>query len=150
MKGFALNDRTVRAKLDTARMEKRLARAYVRLHQMAAEDMLPYMPAQTGGFRAQTQAANEAMAGSGHILAGVGPMGQYLYRGRAMADAATGRGPALIPGVGPRFEKGARLAVTGKALRYSAAGTGPAWFEAAKAQHLKEWTREVQRIIDGG
>ena len=150
LKGFALGGRTARAALDMSGAEERLARAYVRLHQMAAEDMLPYMPARTGAFRARTQAANEAMAGSGHIYAGVGPMGRYLYRGRAMADAATGRGPALIPGVGPRFEKGARLAVTGRALRYSAAGAGPAWFEAAKAQHIDRWTREVQRIINGG
>lgn len=132
------------------RTQARLERAYVRLHQMAAEDMLPYMPARTGAFREKTRAANEAMAGSGHIYAGVGPMGRYLYRSRVMVDAATGRGPSVIPGVGPRFEKGARLAVTDRALHYSAAGAQPVWFEAAKARRMEQWRSEVQRIIDGG
>ena len=66
-----------------------------------------------------------------------------------MADAATGRGPALIPGVGPRFARGARLTATGRPLRYSSAGARPAWFETAKARRMERWTSEVQRIING-
>ncbi len=149
-KGFSLTEKGVRARLDMTRPSVRATRAYVRLHQMAAEDMLPYMPARTGGFRERTRAANAAIAGSGHIYAGVGPMGRYLYRGRAMADAATGRGPAMIPGVGPRFARGASLTVTDRPLRYSAAGAQPAWFENAKARRIGVWTSEVQRIINGG
>lgn len=148
--GFVLRERGVQARLDMGRASARATRAYIRLHEMAAEDMLPYMPARTGAFRERTLAANRTMAGSGHIYAGVGPMGRYLYRNRAMVDAATGRGPQVIPGVGPRFEKGARLAVTDRPLRYSAAGTQPAWFEYAKARRLDQWIREVQRIVDGG
>lgn len=149
-KGFSLNEKGVRAYLSMERPSARATRAYVRLHEMAADDMTPYMPARTGGFRARTRAANASMAGSGHIYAGVGPMGRYLYRDRVMVDAATGRGPNVIPGVGPRFETGARLTATDRTLRYSSPAARPAWFEAAKAQRLGQWISEVQRIIDGG
>ena len=148
-RGFSLREKGVRARLDMSRPSRRATRAYVRLHRMAAEDMLPYMPARTGGFRARTRAANAGMAGSGHIYAGVGPMGRYLYRNRAMVDAATGRGPAVIPGVGPRFEKGASLTATDRPLQYTGAGAQPAWFEYAKARRLGDWVDAVQRILDG-
>ena len=149
-RGFSLREKGVRARLDMSRPSRRATRAYVRLHRMAAEDMLPYMPSRTGAFRAATQAANASAAGSGHIFAGVGPMGRYLYQNRVMVDAATDRGPRPIPGVGPRFERGARLTATARPLRYTAAGARPAWFEAAKARRLDEWIGEVQRILDGG
>ena len=148
-RGFSLRDKGVRAWLDMTRPSARATRAYVRLHEMAAEDMLAYMPAGTGVFRERTRAANAVMAGSGQIYAGVGPMGRYLYRGRAMVDAATGRGPRYIPGVGPRFEKGARLVSTDRMLRYAAPGARAMWFEYAKARRMRAWTGEVQRLIDG-
>ena len=150
VRSFRTQSGAVRVAFDGTELSGRLEKAYDALHEMAAEDMLPYMPARTGGFRERTRAANAAMAGSGHIYAGVGPMGRYLYRGRAMADAATGRGPAMIPGVGPRFARGASLTATDRPLRYSAAGARPAWFETAKARRIGVWTSEVQRIINGG
>lgn len=149
-RGFSLDEKGVRAYLSMARPSARATRAYVRLHQMAAEDMLPYMPARTGAFRERTRAANAAMAGSGYIYAGVGPMGRYLYRNRVMVDTATGRGPSVIPGVGPRFARGASLTATDRPLRYSAAGARPAWFAYTKARRLGQWISEVQRIINGG
>ena len=109
--------------------------------------MLPYMPGRTGGFRQRTRAANEAMIGSGQLFAGVGPMGAYLYRGTVMVDAATGRGPSVIPGVGPRFPKGAALVPGARPLHYSAGG--PAWFETAKAHHLQSWIARAQDTLDG-
>lgn len=148
-KGFSLDEKAVRARLSMSRPSANAKRAYVRLHEMAAADMLPYMPARTGGFRERTQAANAAMTGSGQIYAGVGPMGQYLYRDRVMVDAATGRGPQVIPGVGPRFRKGARLKTTDRPLRYSAPGARSMWFEYAKARRLQAWMDEVQRLLDG-
>ncbi len=148
-RGFAFRENGVRARLDMARTSRRAGRAYERLHEMAAEDMLPYMPSGTGGFRERTRAANRNAAGSGMIWAGVGPMGEYLYRGKAMVDAATGRGPRMIAGVGPRFERGAKLTATDRDLHYAAAGARPAWFEYAKAMRLQRWVAEVQRVLDG-
>lgn len=149
VKGFAVRRAGVEVCFSAEELSGRLERAYRRLHEMAAADMLPYMPSRTGGFRERTRAANEAMIGSGRLYAGVGPMGQYLYRNRAMVDAATGKGPRFIPGVGPRFERGARLTATDRALRYSSAAARPAWFEQAKARELKRWIDEAQAILDG-
>lgn len=131
------------------RPSARATKAFERLHIRVADDMLPFMPSSSGGFRQRTRAANAALAGSGQLYAGVAPMGAYLYRGRTMVDAATGRGPMVIPGAGPRFRKGASLVPGTKALQYSAAGTGPAWFETAKARRLNDWVKEVQDILDG-
>ena len=148
-RSFSYRDENVRAYLSMARPSVRASRAFERLHEQIADDMTPYMPSRTGGFRQRTRAANAALAGSGWLYAGVGPMGAYLYRGRTMVDAATGRGPMVIPGVGPRFRKGAALVPGPGALRYSAAGTGPAWFESAKAARLQSWIDQIQNTLDG-
>lgn len=148
-KGFSLKDENVTAYLSMDRPSARASKAYERLHERAADGMLPFMPGRTGAFRQRTRAANAALVGSGQLYAGVGPMGAYLYRGRTMVDAATGKGPVAIPGVGPRFRKGASLVPGAKALHYSAAGTGPAWFETAKACRLQSWIDEIQDILDG-
>lgn len=150
LRGFAVRAPGAEAVFCAEGLSDRLSKAYDALHVMAADDMLPFMPSRTGAFRERTRAANEAMIGSGRIYAGVGPMGRYLYRNRAMVDAATGKGPRSIPGVGPRFEKGARLAATGKHLRYSDAAARAAWFKYAKARRLKRWIDEMQTILDGG
>ena len=148
-KDLSLETDMLRARLSMARPSRRAERAFRALHRRVGEDMLPYMPSRTGGFRQRTQAANRALIGSGQVLAGVGPMGRYLYQNRVMVDAATGRGPQMIPGVGPRFEKGADLTATDRQLRYSYAGTRPFWFAYAKQRRMDSWTEEVQRILDG-
>ncbi len=149
-KGFFLHEKGVDARLSMARPSARATLAFRRVHEMAAEDMLPYMPSRTGGFRERTRAANASMAGSGQIYAGVGPMGRYLYQNRAMVDAATGKGPQFIPGVGLRFERGARLRTTDRALHYTNAAARPAWFGYTKARRLRVWVDETQKIMDGG
>lgn len=149
LKSFELRSPGTAAAFSAKGVSDRLAKAYDALHEMAADDMLPFMPSRTGAFRERTRAANQAMIGSGQIYAGVGPMGRYLYQNRAMVDAATGKGPHFIPGVGPRFEKGARLAVSGRRLRYSDAGARAAWFEYAKARRIGRWIDEMQAILDG-
>ncbi len=146
-KGFTLREKNVTAYLSMDRPSALASRAFARLHEQIADDMLPYMPGRTGGFRQRTRAANAALTGTGTLYAGVGPMGAYLYRGRTMVDAATGRGPMAIPGVGPRFRKGAKLVPGSRPLRYSAGG--PAWFETAKARHLQSWLDQAQDILDG-
>lgn len=149
LKGFVIRGPGATAAFSAKDVSHRLAKAYDALHVMAADDMLPFMPSRTGAFREQTRAANETMIGSGQIYAGVGPMGRYLYQNRAMVDVVTGKGPCFIPGVGPRFEKGARLAASGRRLRYSDAGARAAWFEYAKARRIGRWVNEMQAILDG-
>lgn len=149
VKSFGTENGTVRVAFDGTELSDRLERACDALHEMAAEDMLPYMPVRTGAFRERTRGANESMTGTGEIYAGVGPMARYLYRNRVMVDAATGKGPRNIPGVGPRFQKGAHLTASGRALHYSSPSARPAWFEVAKAAGLKRWLGRMQAILDG-
>lgn len=76
-----------------------------------------------------------------------GPYARYLYMGKVMVDSKTGKGPANIPNVGPRFRKGATLVATDRDLRFA---TGvPHWAEVAQNEHGKEWAAECKRIILG-
>lgn len=149
LKGFSIRRDGAEVSFSTEGLSGRLSEAYDALYEMAADDMLPYMPVRTGAFRERTRAANETMTGSGQIYAGVGPMGRYLYQNRVMVDAATGKGPRFIPGVGPRFKKGARLAATDRPLHYASKDARPAWFEYAKARRLRRWIGRMQAILDG-
>jgi len=47
------------------------------------------------------------------------PYARYVYIGKRMVDASTGRGPHYIPNVGYRYRKGAKLVPTDAPLRYS-------------------------------
>ena len=76
-------------------------------------------------------------------------MGRYLHEGKVMVDAATGKGPANIPGVGYRFREGAKLMATDRALKYSN-GRGAQWVPITISAHKQEWVKEVKRIAGGG
>lgn len=58
------------------------------------------------------------------------PYALYQYIGKVMVNAKTGKGPALIPGVGYRYRKGAALKATERDLDYDKtknAQAGPYW-----------------------
>lgn len=48
----------------------------------------------------------------------LGPYARYQYDGVVMVNARTGKGPALIPGIGYRYRKGTVLKATSRPLNY--------------------------------
>lgn len=82
---------------------------------------------------------------------------RYLHEGKVMVNAATGKGPALIPGVGYRYRKGTILKATDRDLNYTKPVdgkghgnplAGPRWGERlveaesdAMLQDLKDYVR---------
>lgn len=119
----------IKIDVDLSKYDERFERARYWLDSQIMNDLEPYMPFATGNFVAQTRTDSAALAGTGLVVAGAGPMGRYLYYGKIV------RGPRA--GQPLNFSKQAHPAVTAE------------WFEAAKAQHIKEWTDGVQRIVEG-
>lgn len=79
------------------------------------------------------------------------PYGQYLYHGKVMVNAKTGKGPALIPGVGYRYKKGTVLMQTDRNLTYTNTKNpkaGPYWDRTLVANEGKAMTADLQRFID--
>ena len=68
----------------------------------ALKDTIPFVPALTGVF------SNMART-DGNEIVYTGDQARYLYEGKVMVDAATGKGPMNIPSVGLRWHKGATL-----------------------------------------
>lgn len=150
--GYTLVTDDLEARIVMKPTAKRIERAYMNLQANIMNSMLPLMPHVTGNFKARTQGMNMAMLGSEYMYAGVGPMGQYLYHGKVMVDAKTGKGPGVIPGVGPRYRKGAKLKVTSRNLDTSNGSSGnwvPYWYEEAKRRDLQSWLRSMQRDLEG-
>lgn len=146
---------TIDADLDISlsRFNKNLEDAQLQLDRNVMTSMVPYMPMNTGSFINLTRARSEALAGTGVVIAGVPPMGQYLYYGKKMVDSITGKGPAKIPidDGGDfifRYRKGAKLVPTSEPLNYDTStnpNAGPKWFEVAKKNHAKQWIKDVKK-----
>lgn len=95
----------------------------------AAKDTSPYVPFLTGSLDERTRV-------SGNTIIYPGPYARYLYYGKVMVNPETGSTYA---------PKGGTKVLTDKNLVFNKSGHAQAqahWFEASKAQNLKEW-REV-------
>ncbi len=79
------------------------------------------------------------------------PQAGYLFEGKKMVNAATGKGPALIPGVGYRYKKGTVLKVTGENLVYTKTKNpmaGPHWDRTLSAAEGPAMAADLQRYIN--
>lgn len=143
-------DVNIRVNLDP--LSDRFNRAQYQLDSMIMTSMEPFMPFQDGTFINETKAVSASMAGTGWVCGGVPPQGRYLYEGKVMVDAETGKGPMKISKFGEetlRFRKGAKLKPTDRNLTYSN-GRQSHWFDAAKRADKSMWVRETKKIAGGG
>lgn len=144
-------------KLLQKRLDANKPRAQLWLDNQIMNDMQPYMPMVTGAFIQQVRLRNATLAGSGVVCAATGVQGRYLYEGKVMVDAATGKGPRRIPLEGGevifRYRKGAKLIPTARKLTYSKSANPLAqdhWYEAAEKAHIAEWKDGVKEILING
>lgn len=135
LRGFTVNNGTVKAEIHLDHINGNLTRAQYALDNQVMTDMVPLMPHNTGAFVNLTRAVSSAEAGSGLVCAAAPPMGRFLYEGKVMVDPETGS---------PWARKGAKKVVTDRPLKYSNPKAVPHWFEVAKDEHLKEWIKVVE------
>ncbi len=79
------------------------------------------------------------------------PYAKYLFYGKKMVNAKTGKGPALIPGVGYRYKKGTTLKRTENPLSYTKTKNpkvGPHWDRTLVACEGRALTADLQHYIN--
>lgn len=140
-------DKAMKTVKDPAKLQK----AQYALDSQVMNDMIPYMPIQTGTFQNLTRMRSAALAGSGTVCAATTVYGRFLYYGKKMMNSETGRGPMRIPLAGGeiifRWPKGSRLVATNEPLKYSNKQAEPKWYEAAERDHMKAWEDLVKDIL---
>lgn len=152
---YDYKDKNLAAEMDIRldRFEGQYSKAQFMLDSMIMTDMVPYMPMDTGQFINVTKAMSASIAGSGKVVAAAPPFGRFLYNGLVMVDEATGS---------PYARKGAKkvlaseyggLTAADKKLNFSKSAHPKAtdhWFDAAKKEHGKQWTRIAKKTAGGG
>lgn len=137
--------------MKTIKDPERLKKAQYALDSQIMNDMIPYMPLQTGQFQNLTRMRSAALAGSGVVCAATTVYGRYLYYGKKMKNSETGKGPMRIPLAGGevifRFPKGSTLIASNEPLKYSNRQAKPEWYKVAESQRLKEWEKLVKDIL---
>nr|DAH93641.1 MAG TPA: Minor capsid protein [Caudoviricetes sp.] len=86
----------------------------------------------------------------GNEIVYTGDQARYLYEGKVMVDAATGKGPMNIPGVGLRWHKGATLTPTAKDLVFTTDMHPQAqshWMEASYKKNGDKWARVAEKAV---
>ena len=151
-KGFSIVRGDIDIHVKLSRFSAQFNEAQRELDSMVMTSMEPYMPFLTESFINETKAVSASMVGTGQVCAGVPPTGRYLYEGKVMVDATTGKGPMKISKYGEtilRFRKGAKLKPTERNLTYSNSRRSH-WYEAAEKAHGDSWIRRTKKIAGGG
>ena len=80
----------------------------------------------------------------------IAPYARYQYYGKVMVNSKTGKGPALIPGVGFRYRKGTTLKVTNRDLKYDTTKNpraGPFWDKRMMAAEKGAIVSDIQAYV---
>lgn len=104
-----------------------------------------YMPCRTGVLSTKLKYIKSPTE-----IEVLGPYARYQYNGKVMVNAATGKGPAFIPGVGYRYKKGTILRATDRNLQYDTTKNvlaGPFWDRRMMAAESGQIVAEVRAFI---
>ena len=104
-----------------------------------------YMPHLTGALETKLKHIR-----SNTEIEVLGPYAGYQYHGKVMVNEKTGKGPALIPGVGLRYKKGTILKVTDRPLEYTKTHNeqaGAYWDRALVAAEGDAITADLEEYI---
>lgn len=133
-----------------AALQKSSTKAEHIVAQQVAKDTSPFVPAANESLDQRTRV-------DGSQIIYPGPYARYLYNGKVMVNAATGKGPSHFIGKNGNeviaFPKGSKLVATDRNLVFRTDVHPQAqdhWFEASKAQNLEKWVRVAQKAVKDG
>lgn len=123
------------------------SRAENGLAQKVAADTTLYVPALTLSMTNRTQV-------HGNMIIYPDPYARYLYQGKVMVNADTGKGPMKIVGENGveviRSRYGGKKVETNRDLNIQRTVHPYAqshWFEASKANNLEKWLRVADKAV---
>lgn len=128
---------------DIAKISAACRNAEVILAVQIMKDTRPYVPALTMSLNNRTHVV-------GNTIIYPGPYARYLYVGKRMVNASTGKGPMYIPGVGYRWKKGTKLVPTDKPLHYTTtvhAKAGAMWMERSLKDNKEKWKNVGRKAV---
>lgn len=108
-----------------------------------------YMPYRTGATIKLTQAQSPVSRPEINLFT---PYARYLHEGKVMVNAKTGKGPPVIPGVGPRWPRGSQLKATDRPLSYTKTknpAAGPYWGRRLVAQEGDAMLQDLKNYVRG-
>lgn len=133
--------------ISVPRYDQMLRTASTKAERALAREVLqntePYVPAKTGIFSRRARAIGQYVVYSGDAV-------NYLYEGHVMVNAKTGKGPPVIPGIGPRWRRGTKLRKTDRPLTYTRdmhAKAGDHWMERSQADNYNHWVDFATEVV---
>lgn len=111
--------------------------------------IIKYMPYRTGATIKLTQVQSPTSKPAINTFA---PYARYLHEGKAMVNAVTGKGPPVIPGVGPRWPRGTKLKPTERPLTYTTSKNpeaGPYWGFRLKEKEGDAMLQDLKNYVRG-
>lgn len=102
-----------------------------------------YMPYRTGALSTKLKYIKSPTE-----IVVLAPYARYQYYGKVMVNSKTGKGPALIPGVGYRYKKGTKLSATERDLKYENPQAGPYWDKRLMAAEKDAIAADVQAYVN--
>ena len=138
----------MRLKVDLSGLEAKIKQggtnAEKLLANQIAKDTEPFVPFRNGVLSRNTKVV-------GNRIIYPGPYARYLYVGKKMVNAKSGKGPMYIKGVGYRYPKGAILKPTDEPLTYTQTFHPEAqaqWLEASKERNIEKWEKIGAKAIE--
>lgn len=104
-----------------------------------------YMPYRTGALSTKLKYIKSPTE-----IDVIAPYARSMYYGKVMVNSKTGKGPALIPGVGYRYKKGTILKATDRDLKYDTTKNphaGPFWDRRMMAAENGAIVSDIQAYI---
>ena len=138
--------------LNYERFETQFKNAQYFLDSRVMDDMVSYMPMETGTFINLTRARSQSIAGSGKVYAAAPPYGRFLYKGKTMVDESTGSTWArkaakkvLVSQYSGKTNAKEELAFSNE----HHPKVEKEWFEAAKRDNRGSWIKLAKKTAGG-
>lgn len=139
-------------RLNFRRLGRKLDRAQLALDIRVNEDILRYVPIDTGTLRSEINALNTTHAGTGkvYIYPPSSAYGHYQHEGIVYKDPVYNFAGLFTPEYGWFSRKGVEKVPSTQLLKYQDPNAKRQWGRYAIEHHGNEWYDTVKRVMKQG